>query len=469
MKNKIFFPILFITFFCFSCEKILDIDQKMNIPNDKAITSVNDLKSVLIGAYDGLQSGNVLGGNMVVYADLLSDDTNVDESRLTNFGTREIYDRATTVQLTPLRSMWAEAYASINRANTVIYYIDNNLLSGDDFEQLKGQLKGEALFIRAIAHFEIMRFWSLPYNVDNQGGNTQLAVPYRTQPTFSGFEDLAMARNTVEEVYSNVISDLIQSQTLLAAANIKKSTNKASEMAATAYLARVCFSKGDYVNASIYASNVINSGLYSLNTDLQAVFQTTGNEASTESIFQLVNISTDQSNSIVYNYSPSDASNPLFTGISVDIISDLYSVKDNRRTKYVSINTFAGIVFAKKYKSANPQYNVSVIRLAEMYLIKAESDILSNNISQNTYDCYTAVKKRAFGTNWVDETILQAALIDSVRLEHRREMIFEGDRYHNLKRMKMPERDGIPYNDPSLLFKIPQEEMSGNPLMVQNP
>ncbi|NTW33050.1 MAG: RagB/SusD family nutrient uptake outer membrane protein, partial [Bacteroidetes bacterium] len=280
MKNKIIIPITLIVLLSLSCKKILDVDQKMNIPNDKAITSVNDLQSVLIGAYDGLQSGNVLGGNMVVYSDLLSDDTKVDETVLTNFGTREIYERITTVQLTPLRNMWAGAYSAINRANTVIYYVDNNLLSGTDFEKLKGQLKGEALFIRAIVHFEIMRFWSLPYDVDNQGSNTQLGVPYRTQPTFSGFEDLSMARNTVEEVYTNVINDLKQSQTLLAAANIKKSTARASEMAAAAYLARVYFSKGDYVNASDYAATIINSGLYSLNTDLQSVFQTSGNDAS---------------------------------------------------------------------------------------------------------------------------------------------------------------------------------------------
>jgi len=451
----------------FSCEKILDIDQKMNIPNDKAITSVRDLEAVLIGAYDGLQSSNVLGGNMVVFADLLADDCNVDASRLTNFGTLEIYNRATTIQLSPLRSMWSEAYATINRANNVIYVIDNNLLSGSDFERVKAQFKGEALFIRAVTHFEILRFWALPYDVDNTGGNNQLGIPYRTKPTLDGFANLAMARNTVEEVYNYVINDLKEAEQLLASANIKKSASRASEMAAAAYLARVYFQKGDYVNAADKANKVISSGLYSLNSDLQQVFKTSGNQASSESIFQLVNTTTDQSDGITYNYNPSDGSNPLFTGS--DSLKKLYSTLDGRRTKYISINPFANKIFVKKYTPANPSYNISIIRLAEMELIKAESDILSGNITQSTYDCYTAVKKRAFGSNWVNETITQNALLDSVRMERRRELIFEGDRYHNLKRMKQPLRDNVPWNDPSLLFKIPQEEMSGNPLMVQNP
>jgi len=472
MKKIIIITVLFFVTFSFSCKKFLDVEQVMNIPSDEAITSVKDLEAVLMGAYDGLQSGNVLGGNMVVYAELLAEDTKVEESRLTNFGTREIYERTTTVQLSPLRNMWSAAYSTINRANLVIYYIDNNLLSGADFESVKDRYKGEALFIRAIAHFEILRFWALPYDVDNPGGNTQPGIPYRTKPTLSGFDDLAMARNTVEEVYSNVINDLTQAKTLLAVANIKKSSSRASEMAATSYLARVCLSKGDYTSAATYANEIITTGGYALNSnaDICKVFQTSGDVATSESIFQLVNITTDQSNAITYSYNPSDGSAPLFSG--ADTLKKLYSTLDSRRTKYVSINPFNGYISFKKYInpfSSNPAYNVSILRLAEMYLIKAESDILSGNVSQNTYDCYAAVKQRAYGSNWVPETIDPNNLIDSVRLERRREMIAEGDRYHNIKRMKMNERDNIPWNHPSLLFKIPQEEISGNPLMVQNP
>jgi hypothetical protein len=319
----------------------------------------------------------------------------------------------------------------------------------------------------AIVHFEIMRFWALPYDVDNPGGNTQLGVPYRTEPTLDGFSDLAMARNTVEDVYAKVIADIKEAKTLLADANIKKSTSRASEMACAAYLARIYFQKGDYINAADKAEEV-KSGYDSLKTvALSEVFQISGDQASGESIFQLVNIETDQSNGIIYSYSPSDGSSPLFTGI--DSLKNLYSSLDSRRTKYISVNPFANIILIKKYKPANPEYNVSVIRLAEMYLIKAESNIFSGNVTPDTYDCYTEVKERAYGSNWAAETIVQSPLLDSVRMDHRREMIFEGDRYHNLKRMKQSERDGIAWNDPSLIFKIPQEEMSGNPLMVQNP
>ncbi len=472
MKKIIIIAVLFFSILSFSCKKFLDVDQVMNIPSDSAITSVKDLEAVLMGAYDGLQSGDVLGGNMVVYADLLAEDMKVAESRLSNFGTREIYERATTVQLSPLRNMWAAAYSSINRANTVIYYIDNNLLSGTDFDNVKDRFKGEALFLRAIIHYEIMRFWALPYDVNNPGGNSQPGVPYRSQPTLSGFDDLSMARHSVEDVYSFVINDLNQAKQLLSAAGINKSSSRASKMAATAYLARVYFSKGDYNNASLCAGEVISTGGYSLNAnaDIQKVFQTSGEVATNESIFQLVNITTDQSNAITYNYKPSDGSQALFSG--ADTLKKIFSPLDIRRVKYISVNTFSGYISITKYAnppSSNPAYNVSVLRLAEMYLIRAESDLLSGNPAGTPYDDYKAVKSRAYGTDWVEETIDPSAMLDSVRLERRRELIAEGDRYHNLKRMKMNERNNVPWNDPSLLFKIPQEEMSGNPLMVQNP
>lgn len=472
MKKIVPVCVILFLIFVLSCKKILNIEQKMDIPNDRAISSVKDLEAVLAGAYDGLQSGNVFGGNLVVYADLLADDVKVNESKLYYFGTYEIYNRRTTVQINALRSMWSECYSTVNRANNVIHVIDNNLLNGDEFDAKKSKLKGEALFIRAAVHFELLRFWALPYDVNAQGGNIQPGIPYRTRPTLSGFENLAMARNTVEEVYSKVIADLTSSYDLLLTANQKKSSSRASAYAAAGYLARVYFCKGDYSNADSWANTVITNGGYALNSDASAAFKSSGENATSESIFQLVNLSTDQSNAIVSNYFSTDNTKPLFGG--ADAIRFLYfkgtpipyQYHDQRGMKYITVYTAE--ISASKYRNANPAYNVTLLRLAEMYLIKAESSAILGDTAA-AYNAYKTVKKRAFGSYWAEETISSAALLDSIRLDHKREMIFEGDRYHNLKRLKQDLRAGVPWNDPASLFKIPQEEMSGNPLMIQNP
>jgi len=441
----------------------LDVKPKMILESENAIVTVRDLQAVLFGAYDGLQSGDLYGGNLVVYSELLGTDASVNESMLIPFGTKEIYNLATTVQIGDLRSLWSSAYSTINRANIVIDFVDNNKLSGQDFDSKKTMFKGEALFIRAVAHYEILRFWSQAYNIDNTGLNTQLGVPYRTKPTYSGTEVLAMKRATVEDVYNNVINDLNESALLLNQAGLITSTYRASEMAARAYLARVYFFKGDYTNAGVQSNLIIESQHYSLNDSVQVIYQTSGLTATNESIFQIANIPSDNSNSLTGNFQRT--SNPLLQADTN--FYNLYDSNDLRKKKLFFKNPLTGSVFTTKYnQTSTAPNNISVIRLAEMHLIRAESYVLSAGNISKALESYNAIRTRAL---LLPETVIDNTFIDKIRLERRKELAFEGDDYHNLRRLKLNVRHDAAYNDSRLLFKIPQEEMSGNPLMEQNP
>ena len=484
MKYIKFIIIGFITIT--SCKKVLDVEPVQDIPNELAIKSTHDLKNVLNGAYDGFQS--VMSGNLVTFADLLADDTEVNQDKLYPFGTLEIYRRQTSVQIGALRDMWKNAYNATSRANNVIYTIDNNAISDEEFDTYKNQLKGEALFIRAVTYFEICRFWALPYDVSKQGSNSQPGLPYREIPIFNKDEDMSMARNTVEEVYSKAIRDLTEAANLLTSSGIISSGNetaatspylsrgRASAMACNAYLARIYFQKGDYQNASSYSNIVINSGIYTMDTLSLKTFRSSGEEYANEVIFQLINTSKDQANNVAYNYYSETNDAPLFGANTADF-KILYTSYDKRRvqtqTQYISLSFFSSKSYPKKYKTAKTAYNVCLLRLSEMHLIRAESNFLTNGNIIDAYDSYRAVRERAIGSEkynselpilWTEDDFLK-----KVRHERRIELIFEGDRYHNLKRLKLPLRDAVAYDDPSLLFKIPQEEMSGNTLMVQNP
>jgi len=453
--------IIAIAIFAASCTKVLDVKPKMILESENAIVTVRDLEAVLFGAYDGLQSGDLFGGNLVVYSEMLGTDATVVENNLGNFGTKEIFNLATTVQIGLLRSLWSDAYSTINRANIVIDVVDNNKLSGPEFDAKKTMFKGEALFIRAVSHYEILRFWAKAYDVDNAGGNTQLGVPYRIKPTYSGNDNLAMKRATVEEVYNNVINDLIESALLLNESGLITSTYRASEMAARAYLARVYFFKGDYTNAGIESDIIIESQHYSLNDSVKDIYQTHGLTATNESIFQIANIASDNSNSLIGNFQHTH--NPLLQAETT-----FYNLFDNNdlRKKKLYLN-FSGLVYITKYdQTSTTPNNISVIRLAEMHLIRAESYILSSGSITKAIESYNAIRTRA---SLLPDTIIDNTLIDKIRLERRKELAFEGDDYHNLRRLKINVRHGAAYNDSRLLFKIPQEEMSGNPLMEQNP
>ncbi|MBI1286005.1 MAG: RagB/SusD family nutrient uptake outer membrane protein [Flavobacteriales bacterium] len=456
-----------------SCDKLLNIEPVNDIPADEAIKSMQDLENLSNSMYSGLQGNSLYGGNFQLYADLLAEDTQVDESRLTPFGTQEIYQRATTIQIGTLRDTWREAYRAINRANNIIRVVDDNLLSGTEFDNKKGQLKAEALFVRALCHFELCRFWAQPYDVDNQGGNSKPGVPYRTEPTLSYTQDLALARSSVEQVYTNVLNDLADAETLFETAGLRHSSHRASLMAATALKARVLFSKGDYAAASDAASVVINSNLYSLyptNTDDEALlipFQSEGYSISNETIFQLSYTTFDNG----LNESYSQLSNlPVFQYAATDLITS-YAPGDGRKSKWFLQNPVNLKGRITKYdRPLDVFYNVPVIRLAEMHLIRAEANMSpgGNGNTADALESYNAIRERAFGSNFIPETGTNQ-LLEKIQLERRWELCFENDRYHNLKRMKQPLRDGVAYNDPSPIFKIPQEEIAGNPSIEQNP
>ena len=85
------------------CEDMLNPVAISQLPNEQAITSVGDLDANAFGMFDLAQSGNVLGGNDVAYAEFMADDASVQEIQLSSFGTLEIYNQRTSIQLNPLR------------------------------------------------------------------------------------------------------------------------------------------------------------------------------------------------------------------------------------------------------------------------------------------------------------------------------------------------------------------------------
>lgn len=95
--------------------------------------------------------------------------------------------------------------------------------------------------------FEMLRIWGHQYG--HKTDNSQPGVIIRTAPT-RGTAGLAIGRSTVEDCYTQVISDLKASENLLSDA---KRDGYATKSAAQAYLARVYFQKNDFANAYAYA------------------------------------------------------------------------------------------------------------------------------------------------------------------------------------------------------------------------
>jgi hypothetical protein len=476
----------------FSCKKFLDIKPDQALINDSAMTTVKDLKAVLDGAYDGLQSSSVAGGDVTGFSDLMSDDFDVLPNRLSNFGTSEIYNGLTSIQIGALSEMWKQNYGVINRANNVIKTIENGTIAGAEYEKNKNLYKGESLFMRAYCHYNLLQMFALPYNVNNKGGNAQLGVVLRTEPTLNGPDGLLKARSTVEECYATIINDLNTSYDLLNAAGRQTSVDRISAMAAKAMLARVYFITGNYTAAADAASTVINSNNFKLanedgkdSTKIVSLFYTTGNNAvqyngKPEVIWQLVNTKDDNSGSLFGFYFVT-----YLMKVKSDVINNVDSLDDrivrsstgstiSGKSTFTKLITTGDWYIAKYNKVSGISYNnnIPLIRLSEMYLIKAEAAALaSNSVSTEALDAFNKLKLRNFGIgSYVAETTNDLAdFLTKIRFHRRIELMGEnGDRYAQLRRLGLPLRNGTT-NYAKYLFKIPQEETASNTLVEQNP
>ncbi len=426
-----------------ACEDELELQPAQSISEDLALDSDPNVKAVLIGAYDELGVGDVFGGNVLRNAELLGGDGEVRWVG-TFEGPRDIFNKAMIAANFDAQELWLESYETINIANNVLSALD--VVNEDD----RASVEGEALFIRALSYFELVRFFALPYEAGQT--NSQLGVPLVLTPTRGITDQSKVSRNTVEEVYNQIIGDLTK-----AAAQLPEDNDwRASSGAATALLARVYLQKGDYPNARQAANTVIASGAYTLLSNYASVFNRDNN--SSESIFSIQVTTQDGENTMNTFFAT-----PQFGGRDgdVEILEghlSLYDAADKRLALFYEDN--GGVMYSGKW--TNQFGDVGVLRLAEMYLIRAEANQrLGTTVGATPLEDYNSIRTRA------GLAAASTVTLDDILLERRLELAHEGHKIHDLKRNKQ-NVGSLPYNDPKLVFPIPLREINANSNLVQN-
>ena len=442
--NKIrFIYILLLTIGFWSCSNELELEPAQSISAGLALDNEDNIKAVLVGAYDELGVGNLFGGEVLRNSELQGGEGEVQWVGTFN-APREIFLHTMIAENGDAQGTWVDGYQTINIANNVIASIDK-VISGDG-----PTVEGEALFIRAMVYFELVRFYALPYRAGLT--NSQEGVPLVLTPTTEIDDKAFVSRASVDEVYAQIISDLTRAASILPASN----SWRASSSAATALLARVYLQQGEYQSALTAADNVIQSGNFTLLANYADVFNRDGN--SSEDIFAIQNTSQDGTNSMNTFFSIPD-----FGGRDgdIDILDghlNLYDANDTRLTLFYEGN---GAIRSGKW---NNQFgNIGVLRLAEMYLIRAEcNERLGSSTGAAPIEDYNTIHTRA----GLDPA--NAVTLDDILLERRLELAHEGFKAHDIKRLQGSVGD-TPYNDNSLVFPIPAREINANPNLTQNP
>lgn len=422
-----------------ACDSPLDTDPTASIDSETALTTARGVELALNGAYAGLRSGNIYGNVHMVYPDLYADNLEFTGTFQTD---REVGQRDIQPTNGQVLSTWASSYSVINRVNNLLEAIPN--VSGLTADQ-QARYRGEALFIRALTYFDLVRHF---------GG-----VPLVLQASRGVGESALVARNSAQEVYAQVIQDLEEAAPLLPNT---RSQGRATRQAANALAARVYLETGQNAQARDRATSVINSQLYTLVSNFRSIWTT---KHSQESIFEL-HFTVNTSNSLAFWYFPATLGGRLGFAPTADLFNS-FQAGDARRDATVGVAGSQRYGF-KYHRVANGDDNVVILRLAEMYLIRAEANARLGADAATVRGDVNTVRARAGLPALATSVTSQADLLNAILQERRWELAFEGHRFFDLRRHGVAaERLGMPSY--RLLFPIPQGEIDVNDRLVQNP
>jgi starch-binding outer membrane protein, SusD/RagB family len=426
-----------------NCADELDIAPRNSIDSDQSLNTSADVEALLKGAYDALADGDLYGGNLLRDSELLGDGGEVFwDGTFVDPG--EMWTKNILITNGQVENTWLDAYETINMCNTVIANL--NLVTPDR----KDRVEGEAKFIRGTVYFELVRVFARTWTDGSPATNP--GVPLVLEPTTEDNATEKINRSTVTQVYAQVISDLTEAEAKLPEENKFYATT----YAASGMLSRVYLAQNDYAKARDAADRVIESGVYELARTYADAFnkgsQESGN-ASIEDIFSIQVTSQDGVNNMNTFFATSD-----FGGRGDIYVEpahfDLYEPGDDR------LNLFYDDERTGKW---NNQFgNVNIIRLAEMYLTRAEANFrLGTSVGATPEEDIDLIRER------VGLAPIPVLTLDQILLERHLELAFEGHLLHDLKRTQS-DVGGVPFNDPSLIYPVPQRERIINPDLQQN-
>jgi len=445
--KKLTYISAFILFFATSCD-VLDVQPYHSIPAELAITDANQLEGAIIGCYDAFQSGGYYGLNYLVFGDLPSD--NLSHVGITV--TWSDFDNNTILADNGLvESTWASIYNALGRVNNVIDQIpliSENTLS----EEEKTQALAELHFLRALAHYDLMRLFG--------------PIPLRDKAVTSDEESLNPGRNSINDVLLLINSDLDYAIEHLPSSIIK---SRASQAAAQALKARVLLHQYNITQSNALLEQAIDNATAVIDhPSLQLVAEYAdlfSGEPNTESVFELVY--SDQDRNLIARYFAHTSLNGRYEFAPTPNYLNAFETEDVRDTiiKYAGSAPYA-TKFNDVAAGTDPVY---VLRIAEMYLIRAEAASLLERPTSGIMDDINVIRERA-GLTAVSISSYTGLLLE-VEAQRRKEFAFEGHRWFDLVRTgrALAVLDNVTHVNQTL-FPIPQAEIiaNNNPEMYQN-
>lgn len=443
-----------LSFFMNSCDSFVEVDlPKSQLTTVSVFEDYATADAALTDIYAKIRDKGLLTGNNRGLSNQLGNYT--DE--IIPYGTPSnpslnFYNNTLLAENSDITQYWNDSYNQIYAANSLIEGTEASTKLSD---QNKKQLKGEALFIRALQHFYLVNlFEDVPYII---------GTDYK--------KNSIVSRMPANLVYQNIINDLESAIVLLQNNYSEMGRIRADQYVAHALLARVYLYSKSYPEAANEASAVLNqTDLFALET-IHETFLVN----SRETIWQLGSAeagqNTQEASTFIFLSGP-----PALVALNDNLVNS-FSASDLRHSNWIRAvsDDTSTWYHAYKYKEQNftsisKEYSI-VFRLAEQYLIRAEARAHQGDLIGAKEDL-NKIRHRA-GLNDTS-AITKEEILDAVLKERRWEFFTEyGHRFFDLKRFNKIDlvlsgtKPG--WNTSDSLFPLPQSELSSNPnLRPQN-
>lgn len=501
-----------------SCKKVTDLQPNNSFSEESAYSSPARVALAVTGVYSSAQMGVYTSGAVERGYPFGAANTEQQDARgedviavpsfylITYEGT---YNPTTANNV----AMWETLYQLINRANVVIEGVKTAGANGTITPALALQYEGEARFLRALAHHELLVHYARPFG--DTPGATHLGIPYRTVAATSPAavdQNISLPRGTVKSNYDNIIADLNFAESNLPAtyaAGLKVS--RATKGAAIALKTRIYLHMGSWANVITEGNKLIPAaapytsavGGYALTATPGGPFVTTSNLTNTESIFSIENSTTRNAgtNGSISTMYTKAAGRGLIALSPIIYNAPFWLPTDLRRTT-LTTNDGRGY-FTTKYPDFNTWTDANpIIRYAEVLLNVAEAEARTTALSLRALALLNAVRNRSV-TTVADQYTLASfasgtALTQGILNERRIEFLAEGHRWGDIHRLVndpnfstggVPAKVAwasttfaswnpavpytgaratiaIPYTDHRFIWPIPQSELNSNPTLA---
>lgn len=465
-----------------SCRKdLLNAVPLTSISEVTAYSTPAKIQAEVNNLYSKIQNSNFYGGRYILYNEQRGEEFSQNDANAAVGALIWQQNALSTDAL--ITSLWTQAYLAINNANIFIDQVGKTTLIP---ATLRDQYLGEAKFIRAISYLALVQTYAKPYAANN---GASLGVPLRLIPATSS-SDNDLARSTVAQVYTQIISDLNDAETTLPESYTTAALNssRAHKATAIALKTRVYLAKGDYANVITEAKKIVpatapytyaaGTVTHKLESNIATVFG--GSYIGSESIFSLPFNATDApgtQGSLSQNYYGSAVITLNPAGILANVALSGPASADARKNLLTTKNGQKALTKFSIIVSPFTDY-IPVIRYSEVLLNYAEAAAATD---PNTATALlNAVRKRSdpaytFAPADVNTT---AALINTILTERRIELLGEGFRTPDLQRklQPLPAKTGaigtaqaVQPTDNNYIWPIPSDELGTNHAIVPNP